>query len=96
MGGWVGGGMGGGRGQGRSIDLALLRSKKKKRKFTLSFTSGKRFFFYIYDVIVKQNLKNKIKKTLDYSLLTLTKAELGLRVYALCFKPCSCAAGFRV
>ena len=30
----------------------LLRSKKKKRKITLSFTSPEKdFFFYIYDVI---------------------------------------------
>jgi hypothetical protein len=51
MGGWMGGGMGGGRGRGFS---SLMKQNKKGRNYAVFYFTGKRFFFYIYAVIVKQ------------------------------------------
>jgi hypothetical protein len=48
MGGWVGGRMGI-RGQYRFS--SLVKQKKKEKNYAVLYFTGKRIFFYIYDVI---------------------------------------------
>ena len=55
VGGWVDGGMGGRMGGRRArtrgeCRFSSLVRQKKKRKSTLSYFTGKRSFFYIYEV----------------------------------------------
>jgi len=90
MGGWMGGGMGGGRGRGFS---SLMKQNKKGRNYAVFYFTGKRFFFYIYAVIVKQFFfnaplittqvyqNNKSTQVLAWDLLTAILEVLGVTVY---------------
>ena len=49
-----------------------LPSKKKKGKFASSFTSPEKAFFFIYEVIVKQKVKNgPLITTNDHGIATV-------------------------
>jgi hypothetical protein len=52
--------------------MKLTKLKKKGKNYAVFYFTGKRFFFNIYDVIVKQ----KIKKTLCISLLTDSETQI--------------------
>ena len=84
MGGWRDGWAGERRGQGGSIGLALLLSKKKKRKITLSFTSPEKekYIFYIYEVFTSPE---KAKRSTMY--------YLGFREHG---HPTTMGAGFKL
>ena len=51
-------GLGMGNGYQGGVYVQLSYEVRKKGQITLSFTSPEKDFFYIYDVIVKQNKKN--------------------------------------